>query len=303
MEKIANGMAVVEAPPMSVTDVRNQVNRIQEIMRSVMKKDEHYGVIPGCGDKPTLLKPGTEKLILTFRLVPDPQVECIDMGNDHREYRVRVPIYTLSGTLLGTGLGSASTKESKWRYRWDNTGKPVPGDYWKHRDKELIGGETFTARKVAGKWLIFRKVEHDNPADYYNTCVKMAKKRGMADGVLTVTAASDVFTQDIEDEHIKETVVEADIVAEKQEKVEPKKEAEPIENGKVEAVPDVDQPADELEVALAFKKTFGKKCNGWTLGDIWEKEPDHLKWIANNVTGREDVAHAKLIVAKLDTGK
>ncbi|WP_418719751.1 hypothetical protein [Bilophila wadsworthia] len=44
------------------------------------------------------------------------------------------------------------------------------------------------------------RVEHDNPADYYNTCLKMAKKRALVDAVLTCTAASDIFTQDIEDE-------------------------------------------------------------------------------------------------------
>lgn len=44
------------------------------------------------------------------------------------------------------------------------------------------------------------RVEHDNPADYYNTCLKMGKKRAFVDALLTCTAASDIFTQDIEDE-------------------------------------------------------------------------------------------------------
>jgi hypothetical protein len=43
-------------------------------------------------------------------------------------------------------------------------------------------------------------VEHDNPADYYNTVLKIGKKRAQVDGILTVTAASDIFTQDIEDD-------------------------------------------------------------------------------------------------------
>ena len=42
------------------------------------------------------------------------------------------------------------------------------------------------------------RVEHDNPADYYNTALKMAKKRAQVDATLTVTAASDFFTQDLE---------------------------------------------------------------------------------------------------------
>ena len=43
------------------------------------------------------------------------------------------------------------------------------------------------------------KVENDNPADCYNTVLKMAKKRALVDAVLTATAASDIFTQDLED--------------------------------------------------------------------------------------------------------
>ena len=55
---------------LSVDDVIGQVTLIQSIMSRVMKKDEHYGKIPGCGPKPTLLKPGAEKLCFTFRLRP-----------------------------------------------------------------------------------------------------------------------------------------------------------------------------------------------------------------------------------------
>jgi hypothetical protein len=47
-----------------------QVALIQNVMRSVMKDGEHFGKIPGCGEKPSLLKPGAEKLCFTFRMDP-----------------------------------------------------------------------------------------------------------------------------------------------------------------------------------------------------------------------------------------
>ena len=34
-------------PPMALSDVKAQVNLIQQIMREVMQADQHYGVIPG----------------------------------------------------------------------------------------------------------------------------------------------------------------------------------------------------------------------------------------------------------------
>ena len=56
--------------PLPTQAVIQHVAAIQDIMRKVMKDGEHYGKIPGCGDKPTLLKPGAEKLAMTFRLCP-----------------------------------------------------------------------------------------------------------------------------------------------------------------------------------------------------------------------------------------
>ncbi len=209
-----------ESKPLTAKDIKSQVDLIQDVMKSVMKDHEHYGVIPGCGDKPALLKPGAEKLNLTFRMAPDPETEIIDMGNGHREYRVKCILKSIeTGNFLGAGVGSASTMETKWRYRNaepEITAKFVPGEYWNMRKNdpgkalEMIGGKGFTTKKVESNWYIAKltgeKVEYDNPADYYNTCWKMAKKRSLVDAVLTVTAASDIFTQDI-DEMVENGVI------------------------------------------------------------------------------------------------
>ena len=185
---------------MSVDNVVRQIELIQEVQRRVMKQGEHYGVIPGCGDKPSLLKPGAEKLGFTFRLAPEFEVTTIDHPGGHREYQVKCRLRHIpTGTMVGEGVGTCTTLEGKYRFRWDNTGEPVPAEYWKSRDKDLLGGPFNTTRKTDGSWFIFQRVEHDNPADYYNTCEKMAKKRAHVDAILTATAASDIFTQDVED--------------------------------------------------------------------------------------------------------
>ena len=182
---------------MSVDDVRQQVNLIQQLLEHTMKKDTHYGVIPGCGDKPALLKAGAEKLALTFRLDLDSEVEVVELDDGHREYRVRTVANSInSGLRLGSGSGSCTTMESKWRYRAETTGEEVPKEYWETRNPNLIGGSQFSTRKMGGKWMIMHKVEHDNPADYYNTCLKMAEKRSKVACVLNVTAASDIFVQE-----------------------------------------------------------------------------------------------------------
>lgn len=208
-----NELTVYESHPLTANDIRTQVGLIQDVMKSVMKDGEHYGKIPGCGDKPALLKPGAEKLNLTFRMAPDFEIETIDLGRGHREYRIKCSLKSIAtGKFLGMGVGSASTMEGKWRFRNaepEMTEKFIPKEYWEMRKKEpekameLIGGKGYAPKKVDGNWYIAKltgeKVEHDNPADYYNTCLKMAKKRAHVDAVLTVTAASDIFTQDIDE--------------------------------------------------------------------------------------------------------
>jgi hypothetical protein len=210
MEAIAKredgyGIVNFDETAMSVSAVVKQVQIIQSVMKEVMKKDEHYGVIPGT-EKPSLLKPGAEKLGLTFRLAPEYDVTVVNLPRDHREYQIRCRLYHIpTGAMVGQGVGTCSTMESKWRYLSDYewTGRAVPKAYWDKRDIALLGGKGFVAKKNAeSQWEIAKiagKVERDNPADTYNTCEKMAKKRAHVDAILTATAASDIFTQDLEE--------------------------------------------------------------------------------------------------------
>jgi hypothetical protein len=197
---------------MSTVGVLRQVAVIQEVMTAVMHKDEHYGTIPGT-KKPSLYKPGAEKLSLVFRLRPEYEIRRSDLGNGHREYEVVCTLYHIpTGQSVGQGVGSATTMEGKYRYRGgekEGTGQPVPKEYWNLKKEgklseaqALVGGAGFSAGKIDGQWEICsigEKQEHDNPADYYNTILKMAKKRAHVDAILTATAASDIFTQDVED--------------------------------------------------------------------------------------------------------
>jgi hypothetical protein len=200
-------------PPMTVDEIKGQVVLIDSVMKGIMQEGQHYGKIPGCGPKPTLLKPGAEKLCLTFRLAPQITSETIiDMPNGHREYRLRLGLNKIgSGEMWAEGVGSCSTMEGKFRFRTGEktvTDKPVPQEYWTLRKDdpakaEALIGKGNGTKKVDGKWFITTgggsKVEHDNPADYYNTCYKMAYKRALVSTSIAATGASDIFTQDIED--------------------------------------------------------------------------------------------------------
>lgn len=164
--------AYVPQEQVAAIEVQAQVNQLQYLMKQVLKKGEHYGVVPGTKGKPSLLQPGAEKICLMFKLVPRYRVTRTELGGGHREVEVTCTLYQRGSDIVeGEGIGSCSTLESKYRYRkqWNN--------------------ETGTKERV----------ENPDIADTYNTILKMAKKRALVDAVKSTTAASDIFTQDIED--------------------------------------------------------------------------------------------------------
>lgn len=205
-----------------LNELKTRANMVTNIKREIMRENVHWGKVPGCGDKPTLLKNGAELLCMAFKLAPDAKVEITDLGNGHREYTVTTTLTSIvTGTPIATGLGSCSTMESKYRYRGAelvNTGNPVPQDYWDERDPEILGGKGFVAKKDDnGKWMIFAKGEKkENPdiADTYNTVLKMASKRSLVDATLKATGGSCEFTQDIED--LQEYTVYEDVTQQPQ---------------------------------------------------------------------------------------
>ena len=240
IEHAGTGVVNFEEYAMSKQGVLKQVQIIQEVMKEIMHLDEHYGTIPGT-NKPSLYKPGAEKLSLTFRLRPEYDIRRSDLPNAHREYEVVCTLYHIpTGQSVGQGVGSATTMEGKYRYRTgpvEFTGKPVPKEYWNDRDVKLIGGKGFVPKKNpdTNQWEIAIRgemVEHDNPADYYNTVLKMAKKRAHVDAILTATAASDIFTQDVED--MPEVIPGAAAASGAQQQKAPLKEPQKKQAGKKE---------------------------------------------------------------------
>lgn len=189
---MTNELAVVEARPLTATEIKANVNLIQQVMDAVMIKDVHYGKIPGT-NKPTLYKAGAEKLLSTFKIGVEPIV--VDLCTaDEAKFRVLARGYLIAdGRVVGQGVGEASSNEEKYKWRkavcdeeYDATPEDRRREKW---GKDYNTGKPYTTKQVRTCF-----------ADVANTILKMAKKRAQIDLTLTVTAASDVFDQDLEDQ-------------------------------------------------------------------------------------------------------
>lgn len=180
---------VIQQQQLTAGDIRSNVNLVQEVMKSVMKKDTHYGTIPGC-KQPSLYKAGSEVLLTTFRIAVSLRVDDLSTEGEIR-YRVfATGTHQLSGIVLGEGVGECSTGEEK--YKWRRAICPEEFDDTPENQRRI------KYSKYNNKVDKVQQVK-TQPADFANTILKMAKKRAQIDLTLTATAASDIFTQDIED--------------------------------------------------------------------------------------------------------
>jgi hypothetical protein len=217
---MSNELAVFEIKPVATTqDMVDRYNEMKQFVADVLREGHDFGAIPGTGDKPTLLKPGAEKLARLFGLRPifTPAKETEDWsGADHNGepffyYKYDCALYK-GDVVAGNGQGSCNSWEKKYRFRTaelvcpvcENSGTIIKGK------EEYGGGWLCWGKKggCGGKWedgegLIENQergtVPNPNPADLVNTIQKMAQKRALVAAVLVVANASDFFTQDIED--------------------------------------------------------------------------------------------------------
>lgn len=205
-------------PAMTMEDVINRRNTIVEFVKAAMQRDTDFGVIPGTGTKPTLLKPGAEKLLtlfgLTSRMFVADKVEDWT-GKEHGDelfFFYRYACQLLRGErLIAESEGSCNSFEKKYRYRQQELTCPACGKSTIIKGREEYGGGWVCFSKKGGCNAKFvdnderitkqprGQVKNPDIADQVNTIQKMAQKRALIAATLLAVNASEFFTQDIED--------------------------------------------------------------------------------------------------------
>jgi hypothetical protein len=176
----------------SPSQIKQRIEAIQQLMTTVLKKDTDFGIIPGMpkGTKPSLWKPGSEQILAMFQIAVDPVVEDLSVDDCYR-YRVTTRLTNvLTGEFLGAGIGEASTDETKYKWKkcWSNAEFEATDPDRRRMKFSTYQNETKEEMQI-----------RQEPADLANTILKMAKKRSQIDATLTVTGASSMFEQDLED--------------------------------------------------------------------------------------------------------
>ena len=187
-DKVQTVSAELPVPVVSLQAWAERRQAFNEWVNTQLRDGVDYGEIPGT-DKPTLLKPGAEKILQYYGCAPVPEI-ALRRDDPQTGYLyvecIAKAVSLQTGQVVGQGLGACSSYESKYRYRWEwwnAQGNPDPG----------LGYE----QTRSGKWR--RRVENRDLIDAWNTVVKIAKKRATVDLALSISGASEKFTQDVED--------------------------------------------------------------------------------------------------------
>lgn len=193
--------------------------RVRLIQRELMTEDEDFGKIPGT-PKPTLLKPGAEKLCNVYGLVPSFEDTITEGDGETRPHlRVKTKCFLHRGSTLGPvvgeGVGAANSWEAKHRYRAGKRTCPACGSEGTIRKSKYPDRQTgdigwwckdencktnFRSDDPAITEQVVGTIENPDPYDTENTLYKMSLKRSFIDATLRATATSGLFTQDLEDD-------------------------------------------------------------------------------------------------------
>ncbi|WMM26695.1 hypothetical protein RBU61_08450 [Tissierella sp. MB52-C2] len=182
-------MSLIESVEVSsIVGTLNKITQIQAAVQSQLKSGHDYDVIPGTS-KPTLLKPGGEKILMMFGLTSE--YEFMEKIEDYDKgifaYTMKC-ILSQQGRKITEGVGSCNSKEDKYRWRW-------------YKEEDLpVGIDKDSLKSKINRWgKAEYKLENEEIYSQANTILKMAKKRAQIDAVLTVASLSELFTQDMED--------------------------------------------------------------------------------------------------------
>ena len=212
--KVEEQAVVTHAWSEAIVDVQEKISAVRQLMSSVLEEGADYAVVPGT-TKPSLTKVGAQSLCQLLNARPQPWVldgSVRDFERPFFNYEVRVDLISLkTGEIIGSGLGSCNSHETRYRYRHADRACPKCGagailrskfgtKGWYCFAKKGGCGAEFEPNDSAITSQDTGRQENLDVADQANTLLKMAEKRALVDAALNATGANRVFTQDMEDQ-------------------------------------------------------------------------------------------------------
>ena len=180
MEKRESALATVEAQPavlkltpQAIAVIAENIAMAEQLVGSVLEAEVDYGRIPGLPGM-SLFDPGAAKISAAFNCHPDHEVLFHEESDEVISWTIQAKLVSHQvGAVVATGMGAASTRETKYKYRWvpdpENYGC-TPAEIKDLKTKPKDGKTTY-------------RIQNPEYGELVNTLLQMASKRAEVDAV------------------------------------------------------------------------------------------------------------------------
>lgn len=181
----------------SITRIKQEINLAERMVEEVLTKDFDWGIHPGTTSY-ALKDPGASKLINSFNCYSDPEILYRESTKEKISFVIKTRLmHRPTGEVKATGVGSCTTTETKYQYRWV-------------ADPESYGLDREGLKQKAGKF----RIPNPELEELENTILKMATKRAEVDAAQSLpgvgTSLARIFNRGNAAQPAKRTCVTED---------------------------------------------------------------------------------------------
>lgn len=135
---------------LTVDEVKESDDEMTRFIDEVLVSGVDYGIVPHTS-KPTLLKPGAEKILNFLGLIARTEVanRIEDIGAGYFAYECKVYVIDRDGVVRGEGVGITNSKEGKYA---KSTGFAVQNTILKMAKKRALVDATLNVGAISGRF-------------------------------------------------------------------------------------------------------------------------------------------------------
>ena len=177
--------------PDTIRETTQSIGLLQGMVKDVLIRGIDYGRIPGT-PQDSLWDPGASQIIGSFNCYcGQRRILKLEDSDERIVVCVEVPVVSRATQQeVGSGIGAASTLETKYKYRWVANPKQ-----WGYDAAAAKTFKTKPGRDDDGNSTTLYRIPNPEHSELLNTIVKMASKRAEVDAAESLPGVASVLRQ------------------------------------------------------------------------------------------------------------
>ncbi len=175
----------------SIKAIVYDLKMAERLVTEVLEEGIDFGQIPGVAGK-GLWDPGASKIINAFECYPRHKILYHEETDDRITWAIECEIILrANGAVVGAGVGSCSTREPKYKYRWFTKGEATELGF---TEPQIDAAKSKKGKRRSQEGNFYEVTEYrlENPeyGEQVNTILQMAAKRSETDASKTLPAVA-----------------------------------------------------------------------------------------------------------------